>query len=315
MKTYHPTTGRVVKVSEMNYHLFAERELVCIPKTIMHGYVKFDESLIDHGLLKIGSIIQLMKIEYGNGKIAYYPDHRVYEVKNGLSESIKESIELLEEFSPCDSVESCMEKLSDKILQLKPDDRLRALTLLKNAPKDGVPTELLKLIGEDSQLQDENEDVEYKSSLVHTALNSKFKNEHNGQLMEVVMSVAAIANTSRKGSVVIGIKDKQRRYEAAAIEEEIALQYPNMSLDSYLNTVLANFIRSFTGSDSFMQGLRFKWMKYQHHLILRIDIDYRGDIVLCNVNNKPFIPYRVASSTHCVSGYELVEYVRNHSVN
>lgn len=314
MKTYHPTTGRIVKVSEMNYHLLAESELVCIPKTIMHGYVKFDESLIDHGQLKIGSIIQLMKIEYGNGRIAYYPDHRVYEVKNDLSESIKESIELLEEFSPSESIESYMEKLSDKMPQLKSDDRLRALTLLKDVSHDGVPTELLQLIGE-PQLEDEHESVEYKSSLAHTAFNSKFKNEHNGQLMEVVMSIAAIANTTRKGRVVVGVKDKRRRYEASAIEEEIATLYPNMSLDSYLNTVLANFIRSYTGSDSFMQGLRFKWMKYQHHLILLIDIDFKGDIVLCNVNNKPFIPYRVASSTHCVSGYELVEYIRNHSVN
>ena len=101
----------------------------------------------------------------------------------------------------------------------------------------------------------------------------------------------------------------------AGIEEEIARQYPSMTLDQYTNTVITNFIRMYTQSDVFMQGLKFNWMKYQGHLILRIEIDFKGDIVLCNVSNKPFIPYRVASSTHCVSGYELVEYVRNHSIN
>lgn len=311
MKVFKKTKGRIYNETNTYYTLLVDGEMVTITKSVMHKMVTFPDYLMEGDSLRVNIEIDLMRVSE-DGNISYYPDHSVYALRQEQGSAPEKLLEGIEEFSV--NYDNCLEKLSEKLPQMNREERFRALQLFERSNDVQAKDELMRLLSIHS-LPDEGENVEYKSSLFHCAQGSKYNKERHGQLMEITMSVAAIANTARKGIVYVGIKDKLKNYEAAGIEEEIARQYPSMTLDQYTNTVITNFIRMYTQSDVFMQGLKFNWMKYQGHLILRIEIDFKGDIVLCNVSNKPFIPYRVASSTHCVSGYELVEYVRNHSIN
>lgn len=309
MKVFKKIKGYIYSVTDKYYILRVDGEQITIAKSVMHKMVEFPKNCMDEDSLRNNIEIDLMRITE-DGNVSYYPDHSVYELKQEQSLAPEKLLENLEELSI--SPDNYLEKLSEKLPEMKSEERLHILQLFEKRDDSQVKDELMRLLGSTSCLPNEDEDVEYKSSLFHCAQGSKYSKERNGQLMEIIMSVAAIANTARRGVVYVGIKDKQKHYEAAGIEEEIARQYPSMTLDQYTNTVITNFIRTYTQSDVFLQGLKFRWMRYQGHLVLRIDIDFKGDLVLCNSSNSPYIPYRVGSSTHCVYGYGLIDYIRNH---
>lgn len=308
MKNFKKTKGIVKTVSDMYYTLMVDGELITITKSIMHRYVNFPDILLSGDNLRIGSEICLTRIQ-DEESVVYYPDHSVYCIKDNNPINLMDG---LEDFTPFADFDTCLERLSQKIPNMESEERFRTLKLLEKAQSSETREELMKMFGDDSNLPNECESIEYKSSITHCAHGSKYANLNHGQLIEIVMSVAAIANTSRKGKLYVGIKDKAKGYMASGIENEIAEKYPRLSLDAYQNTVLSNFIRSYTGSDSLLQGLKFKWFKYQNHLILCIDIDFKGSFVLCNISNKPILPYRVGSSTHSVTGYQMLDYVQTH---
>lgn len=309
MKEFKKTKGRIYNATDRYYTLYVDGEMVTITKSVMHKMVTFPDYLMDGDSLRMNIEIDLMRVAE-DGKTLYYPDHGAYELRKEQGITPEKLLEGLDEISI--SSDNYLEKLSEKLPELQRDERLRALQLFEKRDDVQAKDELMRLLGNFPCLPDEGENVEYKSSLFHCAQGSKYDKVRNGQLMEITMSVAAIANTARKGVVYVGIKDKQKNYEAAGIEVEIASQYPSMTLDQYTNTVITNFIRTYTQSDAFMQGLKFHWMRYHGHLVLRIEIDFKGDLVLCNSTNSPYIPYRVGSSTHCVHGYGLIDYIRNH---
>ncbi len=312
MKTFSKTQGKVINNANKYYMLKVDGNPIIIPKTVMHRYVVFPGECLENDELKVSTLIDLTKIEC-DGKTTYYPDHSAYRLKEQITP--QNLLIGLEEFSRDLDFESTLENLSKRISEIDSKDCLRILKLLEGNQKQEVKKELMALWGEFDGFPDEGESIEYKSSLYHVAQGSKFESQKNGQLMELTMSAAAIANTTGKGLIIVGVKDKSKGYVASGIENEIVEEYPHLTLDLFQNTVLTNFMKTYTGSDSFMQALKFKWMKYQGHLILRIDIDFKGDIVLCNSSNSPYIPYRVGSSTHCVHGYGLIDYIRNHSNN
>ncbi len=309
MKQFNKTTGRIYNATDKYYTLFVDGEMITITKSVMHKMVVFPENYMDGNDLRINIDIDLMRVTE-NGRISYYPNHSVYGLKQEQPSAPAKLLEGLDELSV--DLDNYLEKLSEQLPKMNSEERLRALHLFEKCDDTQAKDELMMLLGGMRCLPNEGENVEYKSSLSYCAQGSKYNKERNGQLMEITMSAAAIANTARRGVVYVGIKDKQKHYEAGSIEKEIECQYPDMTLDQYTNTVLTNFIRTYTQSDSFLQGLRFQWMKYQGHLVLRIDIDFKGDFVMCNLNNSPFIPYRVGSSTYCVNGYGIIDYIRNH---
>lgn len=309
MKEYKRTKGRIYNETNTYYTLLVEGEMITISKSVMHKMVVFPKYLMNGDNLRLNIEIDIMRVTE-DGNISYYPDHSVYELRQEQSIAPEKLLEGLEELPV--NYDNYLEKLTEKLPQMNSEERLRALRLFENSNSIQSKHELMRLLGDSPNLPDEGESIEYKSSLFHCAQGSKFNKERNGQLMEIIMSAAAIANTARRGMVYVGIKDKSKNYEASGIEEEICSKYPHMTLDQYTNTVLTNFIRTYTQSDSFMQALKFRWRKYQGHLILCIEIDFKGDLILCNPSNSPFIPYRIGSSTHYVNGYGMIDYIRNH---
>lgn len=312
MKLYQKTTGFIYNATDKYYTLLVDGEMITITKSVMHKMVVFPKNHMEGEHLRVNIEINLMRVTE-NGNNLYYPDHSVYELKHEQKISPEKLLEGLDEL-PID-LDNFLEKLSKKLPEMDNKERMYTLQLFEKGDDIQAKEKLMKLLGGGYCLPDEGENIEYKSSLYHCAQGSKYNKEHNGQLMEITMSAAAIANSVKKGVVYVGIKDKQKHYEAAGIEKEIAREYPNMTLDQYTNTVITNFIRTYTQSDAFMQGLKFRWMKYQGHLILCIEVDFKGGIVLCNTTNSPYIPYRVGSSTHFVNGYGMVDYIRNHQNN
>lgn len=200
MKVFKKTKGRIYNETNTYYTLLVDGEMVTITKSVMHKMVTFPDYLMDGDSLRANIEIDLMRVSE-DGNISYYPDHSVYALRQEQGFAPEKLLEGIEELSV--NYDNCLEKLSEKLPQMNHEERYRALRLFEKSNDAQAKDELMRLLSIPC-LPDEGENVEYKSSLYHCAQGSKYNKERHGQLMEITMSAAAIANTARKGIVLLG---------------------------------------------------------------------------------------------------------------
>lgn len=164
--------------------------------------------------------------------------------------------------------------------------------------KDSAVAELLLDI-----CKEESEKLEFKSSAWYPA-DPENKDDHTYQMREIIKQLVAGANSRDHClRLYVGVsRDKQsKRYFVSGLNDELG----NFGDKDLMQSRLTNMIKQLTSPD-FLWSIQMKWINYNDKLVLRIDVEHSGDIVLYGKDKELYV--RFNSTMQKID--ELSSYVR-----
>lgn len=130
----------------------------------------------------------------------------------------------------------------------------------------------------------EMDDVEIKGSLIHPA-NPDDASDHTYQMKEIIRQCQAFANSKiHRGRIWIGIRDKGGKRSVIGIENEPTAFAPGCDEEKF-QCLFMNQLAQLTSMELRL-STSFKYVKYEEHLVARIDVNYLGDVVFYGKNRE-----------------------------
>lgn len=144
--------------------------------------------------------------------------------------------------------------------------------------------------------------IEYKSSFIHPA-NPLNANDKTYQMREIIKVLTGFANSeTHKGTVIVGIKDNQ---EVCGVENEFAEFNEQFNREKF-TAMFLNMYQQLTTMNLMLQT-QIEWLEIDGHIVAKIEVDYKGDIVLMNGCN---LYIRKESGTHQLKGDDMLAFIR-----
>lgn len=136
--------------------------------------------------------------------------------------------------------------------------------------------------------KDESENLEFKSSAWHPA-DPENKDDHTYQMREIIKQLVAGANSkghSLRLYVGVSMDKPSRKYYVSGLNEELV----NFGDKDQLQARLTNMIKQLTSPD-FLLSLQMRWINYFGKLVLCLDVDHSGDVVLYGRDKELYVRF------------------------
>lgn len=148
--------------------------------------------------------------------------------------------------------------------------------------------------------------LEYKSSLFHSAdrtVDDPIFGNKPAQWRELAQQLDGFAHSKSQGMLVIGINDDGT--VITGLDDEVKdIKKTEDALRNYFSQVLGTL---------FTSTLQFEWKHLNGKLILCISVpEWKKDII--PVGGTEFF-LRIGSSNHKLKGQDLIDFIRNYSIN
>ena len=283
-----------------------------VPVVVMN-YCDYPQDMLDeNGYLKIGTEIHLVEKPNSSGKCYYYPAHDWYtpnpqrfakERKTLLS-----SLNLLKDdnvqsinLNTQEAFDALRNEFCETMNKYDINTCNEVLRVLAKGNMNDSCTLLRKLLHKPIFPQ-ENGMIEYKSSFIHPA-NPLNANDKTFQLREIIKTLTGFANSeTHQGTVIVGIKDNQK---ICGIENEFTEFNEQYNREKF-TAMFLNLYRQLTTTNLMLQT-QLDWIDIDSHLIAKITVDYKGDVVLMNGCN---LYVRKESGTHQLKGDDMLTFIR-----
>ena len=283
-----------------------------VPVVVMNYCDYRPEMLDENGYIKIGTEVHLVAKPNSNGKCYYYPAHDWYtpNPKRFARErkTLLSSLNLLRG----DNVQSINMNTQEEFDALRTEfcenmdkyDKNVCSEVLGVLAKGNISEScaFLRKLLRKRVFPEENGMIEYKSSFIHPA-NPLNANDKTYQLCEIIKTLTGFANSEmHKGIVIIGVKDNQ---EICGVENEF-VEFSEQFNREKFTAMFLNLYRQLTTTNLMLQT-QIEWFEMGGHLIAKIEVDYKGDIVLMNGCN---LYVRKESGTHQLKGDDMLAFIR-----
>lgn len=306
--------GTIIKHDTRNYWMSVEGNLVTMPVTTMHRMVAFPTESLEGNFLKNGETVDLYEKSTENGKTYYYPDHRIYELKSAQQDQTDQTVDsnsLIEGTADWSELELSSLDIANKwasmTARLSEAERNKGMEVIMGHDPQ-VFREYFSKYFSLTKLPEESQEIEYKSSFIHPSSNSKFPGKKHPQFCEIVESLAGFANAHTKGTLYVGVHDKNK--EIVGVEQDIVDFNSSFTRENF-ETCFVNFIRQYTAQALLLDALHISWGHLNEHLLCRFDIDeWEGDIILCD-GCRLLVRQRASNVQY--TGGDMLNYIRMHN--
>ena len=140
--------------------------------------------------------------------------------------------------------------------------------------------------------------IEYKPTFL-----SPVSGDENYQLREIIKTLVGFANNeAHKGTLIVGIKDG---IKVCGVENDF-MQFGKQYNKEKFTAMFLN-LYSTLASPSLMLQTKLDWFSLDGHLICKLDVNYKGDIVLMDGIN---LYVRKDGRTHRLKGAGMLSFIR-----
>lgn len=154
----------------------------------------------------------------------------------------------------------------------------------------------------------ETDTIEFKASAIHPA-DPENSSDHSYQCKEIIKQLVSMAMSSvHKGIVYVGIKDQNSKRTVVGIENEFSDFAKNCTAELF-QCYFLNMLKELT-SESMLFSVKYKYLLYKGHTVLKLEVDHKGDIVFYK-NRELYV--RLGSAMHTITENQAyISFIRNY---